>query len=499
MGLLDQFAGLGNLDESQTHGLLAAASKMLEMSGPSNTPRGFGQIAGGGIQAFAGGVNEAKRRQQEEQQAKQMEQMRGLQIQGLEGDMAIKQQQRERMERIRTALTPGAQPASHQPATGSPLNGAPYSHGEAQAAFSAAGQDGMTGYDPDRLNQLMASARQGGGALLTPPANPGQGQGQAAPSNATKTMVERLTATAQVYAAEGDIEGANKLYEQAAKFQPKVKSWQQVRKDGKVLYAPYFEDGTAGEPVPMEVAEKLNFQDTGGKTVGLNPFSGQVESSYNNTQSPNNKATVGAAYAQANATREIANATRNAAEIRRDQETEMKLGDDYRTQSKSFKEVGEAYRTINATLDKATMSPAATLAGATKFMKLLDPGSVVRESELGMAMAASGVFDRATNYHNTLLRGKVLTPTQVADFKKITNQIYTAAQQGQQEIDKSYRTQAETYGLRPNMVVQDLGQNKSASMVEKPKANASNKGRTLIEHESGKRFRSNGIQWIEVK
>lgn len=179
----------------------------------------------------------------------------------------------------------------------------------------------------------------------------------------------------------------------------------------------------------------------------------------NATSRANNTATVGASYANAAATREVAKSTRDAAGIQRDQATEMKLADDYRAQSKGFKEVGDAYKQINATLDKATTSPAATLAAATKFMKLLDPGSVVRESELGMALAASGVFDRATNYHNTLMRGKVLTPNQVKDFKNITQQIYGAAQQQQQTIDTSYKKTAETYKLRPEIIVQELGQN----------------------------------------
>lgn len=177
------------------------------------------------------------------------------------------------------------------------------------------------------------------------------------------------------------------------------------------------------------------------------------------TSRENNAATVGASYANAAATQEIAKSTRDAASIQRDQATEMKLSDDYRAQSKDFKAVGDAYKQISATLDKATTSPAATLAAATKFMKLLDPGSVVRESELGMALAATGAFDRAANYVNTLRYGKVLTPSQAKDFKNITQQIYGAAQAGQKEVDASYRKQAETYKLRPEMVVQDLGQN----------------------------------------
>jgi len=182
----------------------------------------------------------------------------------------------------------------------------------------------------------------------------------------------------------------------------------------------------------------------------------------NATSRANNAATVRASMANAGATREVAAATRDAATIRRDQETEMKLGDDYRKQSKEFKDVGDAYRQIQVTLDKATTSPAATLAGATKFMKLLDPGSVVRESELGMALAATGAFDRAANYVESLKYGKVLTQQQVNDFKGITAQIYKAAQVGQQQIDASYTKQAKTYKLRPEMIVQDLGQNAPA-------------------------------------
>lgn len=177
------------------------------------------------------------------------------------------------------------------------------------------------------------------------------------------------------------------------------------------------------------------------------------------TQSADNRASVGASLANAGATREVAQATRDAARIQRDGETERKMGDDYRAQSKGFGEASSAFKQINATLDSATTSPAATLAAATKFMKILDPGSVVRESELGMALASSGVIDRIGNYVNILQRGKVLTPVQVADFKNVSRQMYSAAQQVQQTIDADYKSKAKAYGLRPEMVTQELGQN----------------------------------------
>jgi hypothetical protein len=65
-----------------------------------------------------------------------------------------------------------------------------------------------------------------------------------------------------------------------------VKNWQQVNQNGKVMYAPYFEDGTAGEPVPYEVAEKLEFRNTGKTTDAINPYTGQIVSRIQNTMSP---------------------------------------------------------------------------------------------------------------------------------------------------------------------------------------------------------------------
>lgn len=219
---------------------------------------------------------------------------------------------------------------------------------------------------------------------------------------------------------------------------------------------------------------KMQTSNIGGQTItqSIDPLTGRTTTTgaVQNTQSPdaqlqaqtstaNNQRSVNASMANAGATREIANATRYAANAQRDQNTEMKLGDDYRTQSKNFKETADAYKQITSVLDKATTSPAATLAGATKFMKMIDPGSVVRESELGMALAATGVFDRAANYMNTLRLGKVLNPKQAADFKNITRQIMGAASEQQKLVDKHFSDVAKGYGLRPDMVIQDFGQN----------------------------------------
>lgn len=131
-------------------------------------------------------------------------------------------------------------------------------------------------------------------------------------------------------------------------------------------------------------------------------------------------------------------------------EWEDKLRADYKVDVKAFREVEDAHRIIKNALQNP--SPANDMAAATKFMKLLDPGSVVRESELNMAMQASGVLDRMANYHNLMLKGHKLTPDQRADFAKAADIIYSNVQAKWGEMDKIYDESATAYGLDPRRV-----------------------------------------------
>ena len=132
--------------------------------------------------------------------------------------------------------------------------------------------------------------------------------------------------------------------------------------------------------------------------------------------------------------------------------SEQAMADDFRAASKDFGSVRDAYKRITTALATANKSAPATLAAATSFMKLLDPGSVVRESELGMALEASGAFDRAANYVNILKNGKVLTEQQVKDFRKISREVYKAAESAQLQREDEFKQQAGRYGLDPRNI-----------------------------------------------
>lgn len=94
---------------------------------------------------------------------------------------------------------------------------------------------------------------------------------------------------------------------------------------------------------------------------------------------------------------------------------------------KDFNDMQSAYKQVKSSL--AQENPIGDVAAATKIMKLLDPGSVVRESELGISMAAAGKMDRLQNYVDNWAKGTKLTPTQRQDFQNLANELYAAAGQ----------------------------------------------------------------------
>lgn len=147
------------------------------------------------------------------------------------------------------------------------------------------------------------------------------------------------------------------------------------------------------------------------------------------------------------------------------QDVELKLQDDYRTESKGFAETSTAMKKVLSAIETADKNPGSALSAGTAFMKILDPNSVVRETELGMALNASGWFDRATNIVNTLQNGRVMTPTQQKNLRAAATDLFEEAKGAQLEVDAAYKKRATEYGANPERVIVDRGQN-----TPKPKA-----------------------------
>jgi hypothetical protein len=129
-------------------------------------------------------------------------------------------------------------------------------------------------------------------------------------------------------------------------------------------------------------------------------------------------------------------------------ENEMSLGKAFKAEPiyKDYSDMQSAYGQVVSSLKQGT--PIGDVAGATKVMKLLDPGSVVRESELGIAMAAAGRMDRLQNYFSNMMSGQKLTPTQRDDFQSLSNELFAAASQAYNNKRREYEEFGTSYGFK---------------------------------------------------
>lgn len=137
-------------------------------------------------------------------------------------------------------------------------------------------------------------------------------------------------------------------------------------------------------------------------------------------------------------------------------ENEDKLRADYSNDPyvKSSKELSTAFGMIEAAYQRP--SAANDLAMATKYMKILDPTSVVRESEFALAVNATGLMDKVRNYAASVLEGKKLNPAQRQDFYESAKAINDAFQKKREEVDQQYSEMATGYGLNPQNVIPSL-------------------------------------------
>jgi len=258
MGILDS---LTNLSPEQTQGLLAFAANTLQGAN-TGRPMSFGGALGGGIQAYQQSIDAQKRKKIEEEQAAQIAKLTGLKIQDAESDLTNQQTLRDRAEQLRQFYIKqsGAQPQQ----------------GAIQTAPAMGNSLSPTIENAARMQSMAPPQAQAGG------------------SSQSGSLYHQRLAQAQALRNAGFGPEADATEAAALKFQPKVKEWQKVQDGGRVLYAPYFEDGTSGAPVPLEVAEKLEKINTGGTTQLANPYTGATVRSLQNTQSPDSAAQVAA-------------------------------------------------------------------------------------------------------------------------------------------------------------------------------------------------------------
>jgi hypothetical protein len=114
---------------------------------------------------------------------------------------------------------------------------------------------------------------------------------------------------------------------------------------------------------------------------------------------------------------------------------ERDLRKEWNNFKKPFNLIQVAYQKLKASLESGT--GAGDMASVFGFMKLLDPGSVVRESEFAAAQNTAGLMDKIILQRDRLDEGELLTPDQRDEFLKLATQFYnlTRDQFGDARLD----------------------------------------------------------------
>lgn len=132
--------------------------------------------------------------------------------------------------------------------------------------------------------------------------------------------------------------------------------------------------------------------------------------------------------------------------------TEAEMRKEFLAQAKNFQIVRDAHRQIS-NIAAEPPTAAGDISLIYSYMKLLDPTSVVRESEYATAQNATGVPSQIINLYNRVRAGERLNPSQRADFANTGKLIYATQLAGYNQTRNQYRTISQRIGLNPDNII----------------------------------------------
>jgi hypothetical protein len=134
---------------------------------------------------------------------------------------------------------------------------------------------------------------------------------------------------------------------------------------------------------------------------------------------------------------------------------EGKLRDDYRKESQNFITVRDSYQRMETAATSA--NGAGDLSMVYGLMKMLDPGSTVREGEYANAAQVGGPAQQWLNTYNRLVAGDKLPDAARAQIMGEARKLMTVQQTNQGKIDRYYTDLSGRYRLNPQNVLTDYG------------------------------------------
>jgi hypothetical protein len=148
-------------------------------------------------------------------------------------------------------------------------------------------------------------------------------------------------------------------------------------------------------------------------------------------------------------------------------ELETKFRKEYNDQTKPYQEVKSAYGRVLSSEDSAV----GDLSLIFGYMKMLDPGSVVREGEFATAQNAAGVPERIMNIYNKVATGQRLSPSQRESFKGQAKGLYSSALEGEKTVRTGLERISKGYGLNTENIFYSATEQAPVGAPPAPAAN----------------------------
>lgn len=136
---------------------------------------------------------------------------------------------------------------------------------------------------------------------------------------------------------------------------------------------------------------------------------------------------------------------------------------------KGFIDIRDAYDRVQASAKDP--SAAGDLALIFNYMKVLDPGSVVREGEFANAESSGSVPDRIWKTYNKVLRGERLSTDMRADFLDRAGRLYEPKERNYLQAVEEYKADAAYLGLPGEAVERVVREYLTPAEVIKPFVN----------------------------
>ena len=153
-------------------------------------------------------------------------------------------------------------------------------------------------------------------------------------------------------------------------------------------------------------------------------------------------------------------------------EQEEKLRKEFQGRTKVYGELGTTFNNIKSSAE-AKNGPG-DIALITGFMKMLDPGSVVRETEFATARDTAGLYERLLNTSQKLQSGQLfaLDSKQRQEYVNLAKQYLDSAQKKAGEDKKALGVVVKNYRLNPDNVFgpEDVGGGAGRGTVNPPTA-----------------------------